>query len=282
MSRLTHITALAFAALLIAAASGYAYLWFSSEALLGQKFRTPEQHVSASGDPAVIARGKRLASILGCTGCHGAMLQGDVFFDEPFDARSVAVNLPRLAKIYSDADFARVIRHGVRPDGTGVWDMPSDGFFELSDADTGAVISYIRSLPDEGGVLPRPVNRIYARYILVRNIYPLQPSLIRHFAERRSFDLSQPLQRGEYMARIACGECHGSHLKGVPGDTPNLSIGAGYSLEDFRRLMASGQSKSGRDLDLMDDVARGRFSHFTDDEVAEVHAFLVQKALDGE
>jgi mono/diheme cytochrome c family protein len=283
MIRLLKWAATVVGGLVIAVAGAYAYVWFSAEAILNRKFRTPAQHVVASTDPKAIARGKRLASFLGCTGCHGATLQGDIFFDIPFDTRAVGANLARLAKSYSDADFARIIRHGVRPDGTGVWNMPSSGFFELSDLDTGALISYIRSLPDEDGELPKAEVRIIGRWLLVRNVYPLQPTQIPQFAERRQFDITDARQRGEYLARIACAECHEPHLKGHPdGSTPNLSIGAGYTLDEFRLLMKEGKQKNDRDIGLMGEVARGRFSHFTEDEVADLHAFLVQKALDGE
>jgi acetylornithine deacetylase/succinyl-diaminopimelate desuccinylase-like protein len=60
-----------------------------------------------------------------------------VFFDQPMLARLVAPNVVRAIKGYSDAELARLLRHGVRPDGRGVAVMPSSTFYHLDDADLG-------------------------------------------------------------------------------------------------------------------------------------------------
>ena len=62
-------------------------------------------------------------------------------------------------------------------------------------------------------------------------------------------------------------------LEGSP-DTPALSVVAGYSAAEFTRLMREGVPKDGRKLGLMGDAARSRFSHFTDEEVSGLYAFL--------
>ena len=62
-------------------------------------------------------------------------------------------------------------------------------------------------------------------------------------------------------------------LEGSP-DTPALSIVAGYSATEFAKLMRDGVPRDGRKLDLMAVVARSRFSHFTDEEVAGLYAYL--------
>ena len=46
---------------------------------------------------------------------------------------------------YTDADFVRALRHGVRPDGKSFLIMPANLYAHLSDADVGALIAYIRS-----------------------------------------------------------------------------------------------------------------------------------------
>ena len=52
-----------------------------------------------------------------------------------------------VGRTYSDADWVRSIRYGVRPDGRGIIFMPSDYFNRISDADLGAMIAYLKSLP---------------------------------------------------------------------------------------------------------------------------------------
>jgi hypothetical protein len=49
---------------------------------------------------------------------------------------------------------------------------------------------------------------------------------------------------------------------------------AAYSLAQFTRLMREGVPLDGRDLGLMTSVAQGRFSNFTDTEIAALHAYV--------
>ena len=66
-------------------------------------------------------------------------------------------------------------------------------------------------------------------------------------------------------------------LEGAP-DTPALSIVAGSSAAEFAKLLRVGVPRDGRKLDLMAEVARGRFSHFTDEEVSGLHAYLSKQS----
>lgn len=49
---------------------------------------------------------------------------------------------------------------------------------------------------------------------------------------------------------------------------------AAYEEADFHRLMREGVPIGGRDLEMMDDVARSRFAHFAEDELADLYAYL--------
>ena len=55
---------------------------------------------------AKTAHGKRISDVLGCTGCHGANLQGERFYE------LYASNLTRELPKYSDAQFERLMRAG--------------------------------------------------------------------------------------------------------------------------------------------------------------------------
>ena len=82
---------------------------------------------------------------------------------------------------------------------------------------------------------------------------------------------------GGYLARTSCTECHGLDLRG--GDTaPDLRIVAGYSFEAFAWLMRRGKALGNRELSLMSRVARGRFSHFTDQELRVLYTYLISPA----
>jgi len=91
-------------------------------------------------------------------------------------------------------------------------------------------------------------------------------------------DEDSALSRGEYLAMTTCNECHGLTLHGdSPFDdetAPSLVVIAGYDEAAFTKLMRTGKALGDRELPMMSGVARGRFAHFADDEVRDLHAFL--------
>lgn len=83
------------------------------------------------------------------------------------------------------------------------------------------------------------------------------------------------------MTRATCGECHGVTLAGLQrarGPVPDLIVAAGYSREEFRHLMRTGEAPGGRRLRLMPEVARGRFAYLTPREVDAIHDYLIARA----
>ncbi len=257
-------------------------VWIASERILTTRYVTPAASIVASTDPSIIGEGARLANTYGCTGCHGATLNGELFGEIPFVHRTVAPNLPRLAARYTDEDFARSVRHGVKPDGRSVIGMPSGPFFDMTDEDLTAVVSRIRAQKDDGRDLPTSFLHIGGRAALVFGVYAPEASYIDHAAPRRAYDFSNVLQRGEYIARNACGECHGLDFKGQGvnhGDAPDLVVASAYSPEEFHALMRKGEATGGRNIDFMGRVARWRFVHFADDEIDAIHAFLIDRAM---
>ena len=248
-------------------------IYAGSEYRLRQKFDIAAAPIEVPTDSAAIARGRHLLETRGCEGCHGEGLKGEVFFDQPMLARLVAPNVVRAIKGYSNPDLARLLRHGVRPNGTGVAVMPSSVFYHLDDADLAGLIAYLRTLPDKGSdTLPATSLRLLARVGLVMGQYKLEPVDITHDAPRAP-NGPDPAARGEYLAKSTCSECHGQQLEGSE-ETPALSIVAGYSQAEFARLMREGVPRDGRKLALMGDVARSRFVHFSDDEIGALYAYL--------
>ncbi len=248
-------------------------IYAGSEYRLRQKFDIAAAPIEVPTDSAAIARGHHLLETRGCEGCHGEGLKGEVFFDQPMLARLVAPNVVRAIKGYSNPDLARLLRHGVRPNGTGVAVMPSSMFYHLDDADLAGLIAYLRTLPDKGSdTLPATSLRLLARVGLVMGQYKLEPVDITHDAPRTP-NGPDPAARGEYLAKSTCSECHGQQLEGSE-ETPALSIVAGYSQAEFARLMREGVPRDGRKLALMGDVARSRFVHFSDDEIGALYAYL--------
>ena len=124
------------------------------------KFAAPFPEIKASTDSGVIARGKYLA--LGpahCADCHASPdskelvekgievpLSGGYKFDLPIGAVYVknitSDTLTGIGK-YTDAEISRILRFGVRPDGTAV--LPFMPFHNTSDEDLTAIISFLRT-----------------------------------------------------------------------------------------------------------------------------------------
>lgn len=238
--------------------------------------------ITVPEDTAIVAEGARLARHRGCNdGCHGRAAKGQLFFGLPDGTRVVAPDLGRIAIEYSTAELARVIRHGVRPDGTSVVAiMPSRMLHGLSDRDLGAIIAWLRRQPPSDELLPErrlgPMVRAMLFYFEQSygwNVIAAEE--LDHDAPRLDPNSDDQEIRGQYLAMTSCPECHGEDLRGVPQDAiPSLAMAAAYSLDDFRTLMRTGDPIGGREFDLMKDVAVGRFAYFTDDEIADLHAYL--------
>ena len=100
--------------------------------------------------------------------------------------------------------------------------MPSEDYARMTDADVGAIVAYVRSLPPANGgpaeFSPWPLP-IKAAYLF---------GAIKDAAERIDHAAPAPeavpdelLARGQYVAQ-GCTGCHGPHLSGgkIPGAPP--------------------------------------------------------------
>lgn len=91
--------------------------------------------------------GEYLATIGGCRGCHGANLDGTGAPDTP------DISPARLGA-WTEADFFRALRQGVRPDGSVIdpGKMPWVSSGRMTDAEIRAVWLYVRSRVPAGTV----------------------------------------------------------------------------------------------------------------------------------
>ena len=108
--------------------------------------------------------------------------------DDPVFGRLVASNLTAgkggVGGSYSDTDFVRAIRHGVRPDGTPLVLMPAEYYNKYNDEDLGAIIAYIKSLPPVDNELPETMAGPLARLFVLLEPSLLPAQLIDHDASR--------------------------------------------------------------------------------------------------
>ncbi len=249
-----------------------------SARILNTTYAVPAVAIAVPTGAAAIAEGNRLAAIRGCNGCHGPNLEGQLMVDDPMLARVASSNLSRLVPGYTDAELERLIRHGVRKDGTGVVIMPALMFAPLSDADLGAIIAYLRSVPPVDH--DWPVRRIgpMGRLGLVLGKFHTEAAVIDHTAPHAATAPTRDrLAHGRYLALTSCTECHGADLKGNTGggpSGPNLAVAAAYSDSAFLAFFRTGTALGNRRLPLMSKMIERRFSRFTDAEIGTMHAFL--------
>jgi mono/diheme cytochrome c family protein len=256
-----------------------ATLYAVSSYKLGKRHDVSPQEIAVMPDSLTIAYGARLAGILGCNGCHGPALEGRIMFNQRFMARVVAPNLTEVRRVYSDLDFVRMLRHGVRPDGrSAIPAMPSPSYTYLTDEDLAAIIAYIRSVPPTGEVnFPSTRMGLLVRLALVTGALSLPADVIDHSRPPHPTVDPEDLEGfGRYLSLSICTECHGNDLRGSGGflTTPNLAIAMAYTGEQFREFLRTGLALGGRELEMMSPLARDRYASFTDHEIDALHAYL--------
>src|SRR5579859_7890478 len=148
---------------------------------LNQRVAIPTESVAIPTDITAIQRGQHIASaVAACAECHGTNLAGKVLFDDPLLARIVVPNLTRgrggVGASFTDAEFARAIRYGVDPAGRELLIMPADDYYTFSDADLGAIVAYVRSLPAINTALPANEIRPFGLILFALGQLPLQPA----------------------------------------------------------------------------------------------------------
>ena len=195
----------------------------------------------ASATDHTVARGTYLVRAGGCFSCHtapgGAPLAGGRALATPFGTFFSPNITPDLATgigSWTDAQFRRALREGVRPDGANYFPVfPYPSFTGISDDDALAIKTYLFSLPPV-----RQVNREHdvsfpfswrflqnAWKLLFFDPGPFQPEA----------NQAAAYNRGAYLvtALAHCGECH----------TPRNVLGA---VDADRRLAGTADGPDGQ------------------------------------
>ena len=281
MARALRWLAYLVGALLLLLLLAAAWVWFASSRAMGTTHEGVEETLPAPTQ-AQQADAHRQLKVLGCVSCHGDGLRGKLMFDEPGIAQVHAPNLTMLAAKASDQQLARAIRQGIGADGRPLFIMPSGQYARLDDGEVAALIAAIRSLPRGGKPTPPISVGPLGRIGLVTGKFRSQPEEVERFRLNMPADLGAEFARGRKLAMVNCAECHGPAFGGAeakPGlKSPDLAIVGAYDLEQFRTLMRKGTPPDKRKLELMDVVSRNDFAHFTDEEIAALHAYLVARA----
>ncbi len=171
---------------------------------------------AALADATLAKKGEYLARAADCFECHtakgGQAFAGGVPFALPFGtlySTNITPDQRTGIGAYTDAEFVRAVRRGVRKDGAGLYPAMSFASYRyMSDADVLAIKAYLFSLapieaPPRPSTLGFPFNQrwaIVAWTLLFAPDARFEPNV----------DRSKEWNRGAYLAEALahCGECH--------------------------------------------------------------------------
>jgi cytochrome c553 len=224
-----------------------------------------------------VAHGERLTYVLGCRGCHGDNLQGHNMEDDPKQAAMYSPNVTRLLASYSDADFDKLIRHGIPKDGRRFWFMQVETYQFLGDADFAALVAYLRTLKPAGE--EQPSFKFNAREYkdVTDGVMGDAKAQIAKYRDHQPVDLGPQHAWGRHLVQTTCTGCHNNALQGWKNFTPNLDIAGAYSKPELIRLLTDGKPR-GKDVGGMSGVARTYFSHLTPRERAAIADYILARA----
>jgi len=272
-----------FAALLALLVLAVSFVNRSVAARLGQVYQVPLEPIMVPADPATLERGRHLVStIFFCQECHGEDLAGKPHFSDPLggtvSARNLTAGAGGIGGEFDDADWVRAIRHGVDQDGRPLIEMPSNTYYYIGDADLGAIIAFLKSLPPVDNVLPERDLGLFYQLVILSDQSLIPAEVIDHTAPRPPApEPGVNAQYGKYLA-TACTICHGADLSGRSAAGAGLDLtGQGdlakWSEADFIHALRTGERPTGEDL-VPQLMPWKRVGKLTDDELRAIWLYL--------
>jgi mono/diheme cytochrome c family protein len=237
------------------------WAYAASASMLNKIYQVPSTPVTIPTDAAAIERGAHLVLSVGtCATCHDDDLGGKVYAEMGPVGVVAGRNLTRgrggIGGTFTDADWVRAIRYGVRHDGTTLIMMPSEVYTRFTDADLGAIIAYAKQVPPVDREVPDSHFGALGRLLLAAGkmrILTAPKTFPRGTAATAEPEVSAGY--GRYLADTSgCHGCHGFGLSGGkvagPDDLPlasNLTpAGIGtWSEGDFFRAIRDGRKPDG-------------------------------------
>ena len=261
-----------------------------AERKLHRVVQLPPLQVTFAAADGQLERGEYLYKTRGCMECHGVDGAGHVVIDDKASgffahAPNITAGDASPARSYTDTDWVRTLRHGVKPSGQPLLIMPSEDYARFTDADIAAIVAYVRSLPpaSTGGGEFRIPFPIKAAYLL---------GAIKDSAEKIDHTAAPPaavaddlVARGQYIAQ-SCSGCHGPHFSGgkIPGTPPSWPAAANLtsapdsamshytSTDQFKSMLRTGKRPDGS---AISDVMPFKSLVYMDDaELDALFAFL--------
>ena len=184
----------------------------------------------ASSQDARLARGRYLVEgIAACGNCHAVRdakgqvvasrgLSGGMVFDEPVFkvyAPNITPDPETGIGKWTDAQLAKAIREGVRPDGSIIGPpMPVPFLRNVSDEDIAAIVAYLRAQPPVKNKVAKSVYKI-----------PLPANYGPALGKVSAPPAKDTVKYGGYL--VAMGHCMDCHTPLVKGELDMARMGAG-------------------------------------------------------
>jgi mono/diheme cytochrome c family protein len=263
-------------------------LYLNTNARFNRAYEINVEPLAILNDQASLARGEHWVSIH-CADCHSPDLGGGPFFEDPalgfVDAPNLTSGKGGIASAYTEEDWVRALRHGVKKDGRSVFIMPSGYFYYFNNQDLGGIIAYLKTVPPVDRQIRPPALKPMAKVLYGLGAFGnlLYAETIQHETRPPAPLEGVSVEYGEYLVNAnGCRSCHGHELSGgKPGDPdsplgPNLTPGgdlANWSQADFLQTMRTGSNPDGDPLDpgFMPWSYLGRM---TDDELGAIWLYL--------
>lgn len=248
-----------------------------------------------------VTRGKHLVEArYVCVECHGRDFGGGTMVDDPLVGTLLGPNLTTgdgsRTVAYTTADWDRIVRHGVKPDGTPAI-MPSEDFVKMSDRELSDIVAYIRSLPPVEKTVPAVEYGPLFTFLMATG--QIQFSAEKHHDHQVAHIVEPPPEApdagfGAHLMNVCTG-CHradlvGGPIVGAPPDwapagniTPHEQGIAGWTYEDFVKVMRQGVRPDGSAVKLPMAMMVPYGANMTDVELQAMWAYLqtVEPKADG-
>jgi len=249
-----------------------------------------EEQAAALALERALERGRHLVQArYACTECHGVNFAGGVMVDAPVMARLFGPNLTAgegsRTRDYTPADWDRIVRHAVLPDGRPAT-MPSEDFQLMSDQELSDIVAFIRSQPAVDNEVPAPAFGPLGKVLVALGQIPLSATKIATHDQPHGMEppVAEPTADfGRHLAGVCTG-CHGLSLAGgkILGGDPAWPEAAdltpsglgGWSYDQFRSAMLDGRRPDGTALRIPMTGVAPYAANMTDVEMEALWSYL--------
>ncbi len=252
----------------------------------------PTVDLDAIASERAVERGKHLVNArFACVECHGKDFAGGTMIDDPAIGRILGPNLTQgkgsRTAGYTMNDWDRIVRHGVRPDGTPAA-MPSEDFVGMSDQELSDIVAYIATMPPVDAEIPPLALGPLGKVLMATGKLPLSAELV-HDHKKSHVPMPPATEAtpefGAHLVQICTG-CHRADLSGglhpaaPPGWLPAANLTptntrlASWSFEEFDTTMRTGIRPDGTSFGVPMNNLPQYAAQMTDVEMRALFAYL--------